>query len=73
MSEAQRRNTEYILQLSQVGGKADKLQKQLNVILQREREKVESQFQDMVHSLKVMQKKKINQVFCDFSFFFFLQ
>ena len=63
-AEERRRNSEYLLELSRVGGKADVLQKQLKLILQKERTKIEEKFHNKIKELKhafLLEKKLLNQ------------
>ena len=53
-AEERRRNTEYLLELSRVGGKANVLHEQLTQILQKERSKVEEKFHRKIQELKEM-------------------
>ena len=63
-AEERRRNSEYLLELSRVGGKANVLHKQLTLILQKERTKVEEKFHNKIKELKqafLLEKKLLNQ------------
>jgi len=53
-AEERRRNSEYLLELSKVGGKANVLQEQLTAILKKERSKVEERFHRKIQELKQM-------------------
>ena len=57
-AEERRRNTEYLLELSRVGGKANVLHEQLTQILQKERSKVEEKFHRKIQELKERGKAK---------------
>eukprot|EP01083_Nonionella_stella_P060713 158409_1 len=51
-AEERRRNSEYLLELSKVGGKANVLHEQLKLILHKERSKVEEKFHHKINELK---------------------
>ena len=64
-AEERRKNTEYLLELSKVGANANILQKQLSIILKKERERVEHSFNEKIKTLKnilTLKDKELNNI-----------